>query len=109
MKNTIQIRNFKTLTIFDDMIANIFSNKNLNRIVTEVFIRGRKSIISLAFTTKFLFVVAKSIRLNYTHYSIMEVSTTQDYQQLTFNISSDNDFPDFLNLFKNVLQNHIPF
>ena len=97
------------MIIFDNMIANIFRNKNLNRIVTEVFIRGRKSIISLAFTTKFLFVVAKSIRLNYTHYSIIEVSNTQDYQQMTFNNSPDNDFPDFLNLSKNVLQNHVPF
>ena len=53
--------------------------------------------------------MAKSIRLNYTHYSIMEVSNTQDYQQMTFNNSPDNDFPDFLNLSKNVLQNHVPF
>ena len=39
----------KILIIFDDMIADIIHNKKLNSIVTEVFIRGRKSIISLVF------------------------------------------------------------
>ena len=31
----------KTLTAFDDMISNVLSNKKLNPIVTELFIRGR--------------------------------------------------------------------
>ena len=30
----------KTLIVFDDMIANMINNKNLNSIVTELFIRG---------------------------------------------------------------------
>ena len=32
----------KVLIVFDDMIANMLSNKKLNPIVTELFIRGRK-------------------------------------------------------------------
>ena len=36
---------------FDDMIAGMLSNKKLNKIVTELFIRGRKLNISLAFIT----------------------------------------------------------
>ena len=32
----------KILIIFDDMIADMISNKKLNSIVTESFIRGRK-------------------------------------------------------------------
>ena len=32
----------KVLIIFDDMIADMFSNKKLNLIVTELFIRVRK-------------------------------------------------------------------
>ena len=40
----------KILIIFDDMIANILSNKNLNPIVTELFIRRRKLNIYLVFT-----------------------------------------------------------
>ena len=32
----------KMLAAFDDMIADMLSNKKLNPIVTELFIRGRK-------------------------------------------------------------------
>ena len=32
----------QVLIVFDDMIANMHSNKKLNPIVTELFIRGRK-------------------------------------------------------------------
>ena len=41
----------KILIIFDDMVADIFSNKKLNPIVTELFLRGRKLNISLVFIT----------------------------------------------------------
>ena len=37
---------------FDDMIADMLSNKKLDSIVTELFIRGRKINISLAFITQ---------------------------------------------------------
>ena len=38
----------KRLIVFDGMIADILSNKKLNPIVTELFIRGAKLNISLA-------------------------------------------------------------
>ena len=41
----------KILTIFDDIIADMLSNKKLNPIVTELFIRDRKINISLVFIT----------------------------------------------------------
>ena len=41
----------KILTIFDDIIADMLSNKKLNPIVTEFFIRDRKLNISLVFIT----------------------------------------------------------
>ena len=50
----------KILIVFDDMIADMLSNKKLNPVVTELFIRGRKLNISL-------FAVPKNIRLNSTH------------------------------------------
>ena len=37
----------KILIVFDDMIADMPTNKKLNPIVTEFFIRGRKLNISL--------------------------------------------------------------
>ena len=47
----------KTLIVFDDMIADMLSNKKLNPIVTEFFIRGRKINISFAFITQYYFAV----------------------------------------------------
>ena len=63
----------KILIVFDDMIAEMLSNKKLNQIVTELFIRGRKLNISLVFITQTYFALPKNIRLNSTHYFIMEI------------------------------------
>ena len=41
----------KVLIVFDDIIADMINNKRFNPIVTKVFIRGRKSNISVAFIT----------------------------------------------------------
>ena len=70
------------------MIANILSNKNLNPIVTELFIRGRKVNISLVFTTQSYFDVPKIIRLNSTHYFIMKVLNNLELQQTALSYSS---------------------
>ena len=52
----------KILVVFDDMISDMLSNKELSPIVTELFIRGRKLNISLVFITQSYFVVPKNIR-----------------------------------------------
>ena len=49
----------KILIIFDDMIADMLSNKKLNPKVTELFIRGRKLNISFVFITQSNFAVQK--------------------------------------------------
>ena len=90
----------KILIVFDDMIADMLSNKKLNPIVTELFIRGRKLNISLVFITQSYFAVPKNIRLNSTHYFIMKIPNKQELQQIAFNHSSDIDFKDFMNLYK---------
>ena len=46
----------KILVVFDDIIVDMLNNKNL---VTELFIRGRKLNISLAFITQSYFTVEK--------------------------------------------------
>ena len=56
----------KILIVFDDMIADMLSNKKLNPVVTELLIRGRKLNISLAFITQSYFAVPKISRLNST-------------------------------------------
>ena len=56
------------LTALDDMIADLLSNRKLDPIRTELFIRGRKLNISLAFIVQSYFAVPKNIRLNSTQY-----------------------------------------
>ena len=99
LKNTTQVKN-KVLIVFDYMIAEVLSNKKLNPIVTELFIRGRKLNISLVFITQSYFAVPKNIRLNSTHYFVMKIPNKRELQQIAFNHSSDIDFQDFMNLYK---------
>ena len=47
------------LTVFDYMITDMISNKKLNLIVTELFIRDRKHSISLVYITQSYFKVLK--------------------------------------------------
>ena len=51
------------LIVFNDMMADMLNNKKLNLIVTELFIRGRKLNISLAFTLQSYFALPKNIKL----------------------------------------------
>ena len=64
-------KKLKVLIVFDDMIADIINNKKLDSIVTELFIRGRKLNISIAFITQSYFKVTKDVRLNSTHFFII--------------------------------------
>ena len=68
----------KILIVFDDMIADMLSNKKLNPIVTELFIRGRKRNIHLVFFTQSYFAVPKDIILNWTHYFIVKIPNKQE-------------------------------
>ena len=52
------------------MITDMIDNKKLNSIVTELFIRGRKWNISLAFITQSYFKVPKDVMLNTSHFFI---------------------------------------
>ena len=60
-------RKRKILIIFDDMIADIMTNKRFQAIIKELFIRCRKLNISLVFITQSYFSVPKDVRLNTTH------------------------------------------
>ena len=55
-------RKSKILTVFDDMIDDILSNKKLNPIVAELFIRGRKLKIYLVFITQSYLALSKKMR-----------------------------------------------
>ena len=54
----------KILIAFEDMIANMLNNKKRNPIVTELFIRAKKTKHFSCFYCISYFVVPKNIRLN---------------------------------------------
>ena len=49
----------KILIVFDDMIADMISNKKLNSTVAELFIRDKNLIISLIFIMQWYFKIQK--------------------------------------------------
>ena len=98
----------KILIVFD-VIADMFSNKNLNPIVTELFISGRKLIVSFAFIAKYYFAVSKNVRLNFKYYFIMKIPNKQELQQLAFHHSSHIDFRDWMHLYKKCTLKPYPF
>ena len=96
------IKKRKVLIIFDNMIADMISNNNLNPIVTELFIRGRKLNISIVFVTQSYFKVPKDVRLDSTHFFKMKIPNKRELQQTALNHSSDIDFKDFMNIYKKI-------
>ena len=83
------IKKRKVLIIFDDMIADMINNKNLNPEVSELFVRGRKLNISIVFITQSYFKVSKDVRLNSTHFFILKIPNKRELQQIALNHSSD--------------------
>ena len=67
----------------------MINNKNLNSIVTELFIRGGKLNISLVFITQSYFKVPKNVRLNTTRFFITKIPNKRELQQTALNHSSD--------------------
>ena len=93
----------KNLIVFDNMIADMESNKKVSPVVTELFLRGRKLNILLAFIWQSYFKVPKTIRLNTTPYFIMKIPNKKELKQIASNHSSDSSF------IKIRLKNHIHF
>ena len=88
------------LIVFDDVIADMINNEKLNSIVTELFIRDRKSNISIVFITQSYFKVPKDFRLNSTHFFVMKIQNKRELQQIALHHLSDIDFKDFKKNYK---------
>ena len=93
-------RKRKILIVFDDMIADIMTNKKFQAIIKELFIRCRKLNISLVFITQSCFSVPKDVRLNSTHYLIMKLNNTKELQNIATNHSADIDYKDFVKIYR---------
>ena len=68
--------------------------------MTQLFIRGRKSNISIDFITQSCFKVPKDVRLNSTHDFILKIPNKRELQQIALNHSSDIGFKDFRKIYK---------
>ena len=93
-------RKIKILIVFDDMIADIMTNKKLQSIIKELFIRCRKINISPVFITQSYFSVPKDVRLNLTHYFIMKINNKGELQNIAINHSVDIDYKDFIKMYR---------
>ena len=94
------IRKRKKLIVFDDMIADIMTNKKFQAIIKELFIRCRKLNISLVFITQSYFTVPKNVGLNLTHYLIMKINKKRESQNIAINHSADFDYKDFIEIYR---------
>ena len=91
-------RRRKILIVFDNMIADIMTNKKFQAIIKELFITCRKLNISLVFITQSYFCVPKDVRLNSTHYQIMKINNRKELQNIVINQSADNDYNYFIKI-----------
>ena len=94
------IRKRKKLIAFDDMIADIMTNKRFQTIIKELFIRCRKLNISFVFFTLPYFSVPKDERLNSTHYLIMKINNKIELKNITTDHSADIDYQDFTKIYR---------
>ena len=74
----ITIQSEKKLILFDDVIANIMSNKKFQAIIKELFIRCRNISILLVFITQSCFSVPKDVRFNTTIISSLKQTTKEN-------------------------------
>ena len=77
------------------MISDMIHNKKLDSIVTELFIRGKKLNISLAFITQSYFKVPKDVGLNTTHFFIAKTLNKRNLREISINHSPDVSTKDF--------------
>ena len=82
------------------MIADLIKNKELNSIVTELFLRGRKLNIFLVFITQSYFKVPENVTLNTSHFFIMRIPNKRELQQIAINQSSDINTGDFIEIYR---------
>ena len=75
-------RKRRILIVFDDLVADIMTNKRFQSITKELFIRCRKLNISVVFITQSYFRTPKDARLNSTYYLIMKIHSKRELQNI---------------------------
>ena len=91
----------KVLIVFDDVVADMISTKKLDSIMAELFIRGWKINITIAFIIMKLYLkVPKEVGLNSTHFFIIKIPNKRELQQMEISHSTDIDLKDFMKIYK---------
>ena len=88
------------LIVFDNMIADIMTNKRFQSIIKELFIRCRKLNISIVFITQSYFKTPKDARLNSTHYLLMKIQSKRELQNIARDNSDDIDLKEFIKIYR---------
>ena len=99
----------KILIVFDDMIADIMTNKIFQSIIKELFIRCRKKNASLVFITQSYYSVSKDVRLNSTHFLIMKINIRIELQNIATNHSADINYKDFIKIYRECIKEPYSF
>ena len=86
--------------MFDNKIVGMISNKKIHSTLTELFIRGQKTNISLVFILQSHFPVPKDVSLNTIQLFIMKIPNRRELQKIAMNHYSDVEFSDFMVLYK---------
>ena len=61
------------IIVFDDMIVDMETNKDIKLIISNLLMKGRKLSNSVVFILKTYFKVSKDIRLNARHYLVVKI------------------------------------
>ena len=93
-------RKREILIVFDDMIADVMTNKKFQAIIKELFIRCRKLNTSLVSIRQSYFSVRKEARLNSAHYLTMKIYNKRELQKIAINHSADIDYKNFMKIYR---------
>ena len=90
----------KKLIVFDDMIADVMTNKKSQFIIKDLFIRCRKLNVSLVFITQSHFSIPKEVRLSCTHDLIMNIHNRRELKNIAINHSAYIEYKNFMKIYR---------
>ena len=89
----------KILVVFDDMIADIMTNKKFQAIIKELLLDAKnKYIVYIHYIV--YFSVPKEVRLSSIHYLIMKIHNKKELQQIAINHSAGTDYKYFMKIYR---------
>ena len=82
------------------IVSHVMSNKKVQQLLKELFIRCRELNISLCFLTQSYFSVPKDVRLNCAQYNIFKLNKKRELQNVAINHSAHIDYKDFVKIYR---------